>query len=92
MGEKIKGIGDKTSEVGLKLSTHVTALLVAMGGLSLAAFNEVDSGLDTIITKTGASGEALDGITVFLNVSQQAFQLSLKQLVQRLGKSIFVLV
>lgn len=63
-----------------------------MGGLSLAAFNEVDSGLDTIITKTGASGEALDGMTVFLNVSQQAFQLSLKQLVQRLGKSIFVLV
>lgn len=65
-GEKIKGIGDKTNEVGSKLSTHVTAPLVAMGGLSLAAFNEVDSGLDIIITKTGASGETLDDMTGIL--------------------------
>lgn len=37
-----------------------------MDGLSLAAFNEVYSGLDTIITKTGASGEALDDTTGIL--------------------------
>ena len=37
-----------------------------MDGLSLAAFNEVDSGLDTIITKTGARGEALDDMTGIL--------------------------
>src|SRR3712207_7895505 len=34
--------GDKTTEVGKGLSTHVTAPIVAMGAASLSAFNEVD--------------------------------------------------
>lgn len=59
-GESIKQVGDKTTEVGKNLSTSVTLPLVGIGAASLAAFNEVDEGLDTIITKTGASGKALD--------------------------------
>ena len=59
VGDKIKGIGDKTSEVGKGLSTHITAPIVAMGAASLSAFNEVDKGMDTIVQKTGASGAAL---------------------------------
>lgn len=58
-GDKIKEIGDKTSEVGKGLSTHITAPIVAMGAASLSAFNEVDKGMDTIVQKTGASGAAL---------------------------------
>ena len=59
-GDKLKDIGDKTQEVGTKLSTHLTLPLVGIGAASISAFNEVDAGLDTIVTKTGASGEALE--------------------------------
>lgn len=59
-GDKIKEVGDKTTEVGKGLTTHVTAPIVAMGAASLAAFNEVDKGMDIITQKTGASGKALE--------------------------------
>jgi len=61
-GEKIKSVGDNISKVGEKL-LPVTAAIGAAGAASLAAFDEVDSGYDTIITKTGATGELLDGLT-----------------------------
>ena len=61
-GEKIKSVGDNISKVGEKL-LPVTAAIGAAGVASLAAFDEVDSGYDTIITKTGAAGELLDGLT-----------------------------
>ncbi len=44
LGEKIKGVGDKTSEVGTKMTTHITAPITAIGATSLAAFNDVDRG------------------------------------------------
>ena len=61
-GGKIKSVGDNISKVGEKL-LPVTAAIGAAGAASLAAFDEVDSGYDTIITKTGAAGELLDGLT-----------------------------
>ena len=45
-------------DIGSNLTTHVTAPIVALGGASLAAFNEVDAGYDTVIKKTGAAGDA----------------------------------
>lgn len=54
-GYKIKAVGDKNTEVGKGLSTHVTAPIVAMGAASRAAFNEVDKGMDIITQKIGAS-------------------------------------
>lgn len=62
LGAKMKGVGDKTAEVGKNLSTYVTVPLAGIGAASAAAFNEVDAGVDTIIQKTGASGKALDGM------------------------------
>ena len=35
---------------------------MAVGTASVAAFNDVDTGLDIIVTKTGATGEALEGL------------------------------
>ena len=61
-GKKIQEVGKKISEVGQGLTTHVTAPIVAVGGASLAAFNEVDSAYDTVIKKTGATGEAAQGL------------------------------
>ena len=69
-GDKIKGIGDGIKGVGEGFTKYVTGPLAAVGGLSIAAFNEVDEGLDTIIAKTGATGDALDGMqTVFENIA-----------------------
>lgn len=61
-GEKVKEVGDKIAGVGEKL-LPLSAAIAGVGAASLAAFDEVDSGYDTIITKTGATGEALDSLT-----------------------------
>lgn len=61
-GEKISGIGDGITKFGGSVSAHVTAPLAAVGAASIAAFKEVDEGLDTIISKTGATGEAAEGM------------------------------
>lgn len=61
-GDKVKEVGDKISGVGTAMSTHVTAPIVAVGAASLAAFKEVDAGMDIIVQKTGATGEAFDSM------------------------------
>lgn len=60
VGEKLQAFGNGMKEVGSKLTKYVTGPLVALGGASLAAFNEVDAGLDIITKKTGATGDAMD--------------------------------
>ncbi len=45
------------------MSVGVTAPIVAAGAAGLAAFGEVDEALDTIITKTGATGEQADRLS-----------------------------
>ncbi|MCR1932650.1 phage tail tape measure protein [Enterococcus gallinarum] len=58
--QKIEEAGEKVSNVGKKMSIGVTAPIVAAGAAGLAAFSEVDEALDTIITKTGATGDVAD--------------------------------
>ena len=48
--------------MGASLTKGVTAPIAAIGAASLAAFNEVDSGLDIVAQKTGATGEALESM------------------------------
>lgn len=61
--------GKKMTDAGQKLSMSITDPIVALGTAAVTAFNEVDYGLDTIIQKTGESGEALDGLnTSFRNI------------------------
>lgn len=67
--DKIKEFGGKVSDVGKKiqgvgdgLTKHVTGPLVAIGAAGLAAFNEVDGAMDTLIKKTGASGKSFEGM------------------------------
>lgn len=59
-GKKIQDVGGKVTAVGTSLAKNVTAPIVAVGAAAMAAFSEVDGAMDTLITKTGASGEALD--------------------------------
>ena len=58
VGEKLQSAGDKMVKVGEGMTKGVTAPITAIAGLSIAAFKEVDNGLDTVISKTGATGEA----------------------------------
>lgn len=59
-GEKVKDVGDKLEKAGSALSKYVTGPIVAAGAASVAAWSEVDDGLDIIVKKTGATGKALE--------------------------------
>lgn len=61
--KKIEESGEKIKVVGEKMTVGVTAPIVAAGAAGLAAFGEVDEALDTIITKTGATGEKADQLS-----------------------------
>ncbi|MEO1782728.1 phage tail tape measure protein [Enterococcus diestrammenae] len=60
---KIEEAGEKVKGVGEKMSVGITAPIMAAGAAGLAAFNEVDEALDTIITKTGATGDTADKLS-----------------------------
>ena len=60
-GQKIGAVGDKVGGFGEKLMP-ATAAVGAVGTAAVAAFNELDEGYDTIIKKTGATGDVLDGL------------------------------
>lgn len=55
-GEKVQKFGNKTTEVGKSLMP-LTAGITVVGATAVASMDAVDEGLDTIATKTGATGE-----------------------------------
>jgi phage-related minor tail protein len=70
-GAMVTSLGNSMSKAGGTLTKSVTAPLAAIGAASVAAFKSVDAGLDIIVTKTGASGDALEGMNdVFRNIAR----------------------
>ena len=59
-------VGEKSEEIGKKM-LPVSAGIAAIGAAGVASFNELDAGYDTIVTKTGATGEALEGLQSNMN-------------------------
>ena len=59
VGSAMKDLGGKVQNVGKELSTKVTAPIIAIGTASVMAFKEVDSAFDIVVSKTGATGDAL---------------------------------
>ena len=59
ISDGMKNAGNQISNVGGSI-TALTAPITAVGAASVAAWKDVDNGLDIIIQKTGASGEALE--------------------------------
>lgn len=59
-------VGEKSEEIGKKM-LPVSAGIAAIGAAGVASFNELDAGYDTIVTKTGATGEALEGLQSSMN-------------------------
>lgn len=74
---KIKSAGDNIKKIGSDLTKHVTLPIVGLGGLALAAANDIDKAYKTIQIGTGATGkdlEALHGVfdDLFTQVPQGA--------------------
>lgn len=67
VGEQMQKVGKAVQDVGSKLTTHVTAPIVAAGGAAVAAFSEVDQGYDIVIKKTGAAGDAAQDMYDIVN-------------------------
>ena len=61
VSKKVEKSGEKIENVGKKL-TPVSAGAAAVLGGGVAAFKDLDEGYDTIVTKTGATAEALDNL------------------------------
>ena len=81
-GEKLQGVGDKLKGAGDK----VTGVAKGMAPVSAAA-KELDAGYDTIITKTGATGEAAEALQdqmdrVFGSIPTDAEKAGKKQVLQ----------
>lgn len=55
-GEKIQNFGNKTTSIGKSLMP-ISAGITVVGATAVASMDAVDEGLDTIATKTGATGE-----------------------------------
>lgn len=66
LGQKVSSVGDKISGIGDALMP-VSATITAIGGASIKAWQEVDTSLDTIVAKTGATGEKLEEMKDIVN-------------------------
>ena len=60
VGDKLQEVGGKVTEFGTKWSQNVTAPIVATGAAAIAAFADVQGGLDNIAKLTGATGDNLE--------------------------------
>lgn len=58
--KKVQGFSDKTGQIGSSLNKNVTAPVAAAAGGVMAAWSQVDEGMDIIVQKTGATGDALE--------------------------------
>lgn len=61
-GKKITGVSEKIGKVGEGFTKNVTLPIAAAGAASAKAWSEVDDAMDTVVTKTGASGKELKSI------------------------------
>ena len=61
-----EAIGKKMTGAGTALTKGLTGPITAAAAGAVAAWKSVDEGVDTIIEKTGASGEALEGMSDIL--------------------------
>ena len=59
-GEVLQSVGDKISDVGGKLTTHVTAPLAAAGTAAVKTASDFDSAMSKVAAVSGATGDDLD--------------------------------
>ena len=62
LGQQLEEVGGKVQAVGKDLTKYVTGPIVGAGTASVAAFQQVDEGLDIVNKKTGATGQELENM------------------------------
>lgn len=62
VAQTLDDFGGKASALGDSWTSNITQPLVSVGKASISAFKEVDAGMDTLVTKTGATGDSLEGM------------------------------
>jgi len=62
LSKKIGKVGKSIGKVGEDLTKSITVPVTAAATASMAAWSEVDEAMDTIVQKTGATGDALAGM------------------------------
>ena len=67
LGGKISSVGDKVASLGDTMTATLTAGITAVGSASVVAWQEMDSALDNVIAKTGASGRSLEEMQDIIN-------------------------
>lgn len=67
LGGKISAVGDKVASVGDTMSKTITAGLVSAGTASIVAWQEMDSAMDNVIAKTGATGKNLEDLEAIVH-------------------------
>lgn len=86
VGDKVKEVGSKVSDVGSSLTQTLTVPLAAFATTAVAAFTQYDNGADTIIQKTGASGEALDAMQESMEKIAKTIPVSFEQAGAAIGE------
>lgn len=60
--KKIKDTSDKVTKVGEDITKKVTLPILAIGASAIASWKQTDDAYDNIINKTGATGDAAEGL------------------------------
>ena len=62
VGQKMQELGQKITAAGQSVTRNLTVPLAAVGAAAIKSFKDVDKGMDAIVAKTGATGQALEGM------------------------------
>ena len=69
--DKTAGVRKGMTATGKALTAGVTAPIVAVAGYAVKSMNDVDEGLDTVMTKTGATGKEAEALKdVYMDVAK----------------------
>jgi chromosome segregation ATPase len=90
IGKSMKNAGKQMQTIGSTLTKSVTAPLTAVGVASVAAFKEVDDGMDKLAKMTGATRQELKNLEGTAKASRPRSRLHLRRLVLRSVRSTHV--
>ena len=71
LGDSFGSTGDKLTSIGQK-GMAVTGVIAGIGAVAVKSMDDVDEGLDTVMTKTGATGETAKELDkIYRNVASE---------------------